>query len=90
MGGRLISRGRHVLRRTSGGSRSGRAILVRDEGGRSGSGGWRTTVGAGEVALDAIAAWNIAIAADLAGTAGQASFTLARPATDRIRRHCLR
>ena len=60
-------------------------------GGRGvGDGGFdrrRATVGAGEVTLDAIAARDVAIAADFACTTGQAGFTLAWAAANGIDGH---
>lgn len=47
----------------------------------------RTTVGAGEVSFGAIAAGDVAIAADLARSAWETCLALARAATDRVSWH---
>ena len=60
------------------------------DGNGDGDGGFRrrrATVGAGEVALDAVSAGHVTIAADFARTAGQAGLAFARSAADGIRRH---
>lgn len=84
-----IARGRIVVRRDRWGDERGmRRGGSGDRGGRyrmfeSGRG----AVGTVEIALDAIAARDVAVAANFAGAASQASLALARAATDRIRRH---
>lgn len=76
--------------RDRGGGRGRGRKGIRQERRFRGVGGWRTAVRAAEVALDAVATGHIAIASDLARSAGQTRFTLARPAPDRIDRHSRR